>query len=271
MNDEETQDQPQELEQVAFVDLSLGRPELQWVSCSKIPVGPQLPTKEMVESVENYGVMLPVVLFTNNEGEYEIAGGSRVHMAAVEAGLTEIPALVYSADDWDYYSAARIALNSNRSPSPIAELDAIVALISSGLDEAEIAHATGIPIRTVRRRLALNGLREPLRIGLQSNRISLVVADSIAKLTEEQQVMLEQRFIDNGKVTSADIKDVVLITTPEQTVEKQKKMKLPDDWREMSRRAATAAIQHDVPLDMLISLITAEYGTMESGDSDYDG
>lgn len=257
--------------QPELISLNPGKPEFKWVSVDDIPVGPQLPNKDMLESVENFGVMQAVILFTNpKDGSYEIAGGSRIHMAALEQDIEEVPALVYPPDDWGFFSSARLTLNANRSPSPIAELDAVVALLASGLNEQDIAESTGLPVRIVQKRISLSGLRDELKLALQSNKITLGVAEATARLSSEQQSMLVQRYIDNGRLSARDIKDVILLTTPETERVTQTKMSIPEDWREATRKAATAAIQHDIPLDMLISLITAEYGKIDENATEED-
>ena len=248
--------------QLEMVDLALGKPELKWVNVADIPAGPQLPNKALEDSIDTYGITGSVVLFVHPEtGKYEVAGGSRVHMAAVDLGIEQVPALVYPAQDWGFYAAVRIALNSNRSPSPIAELDAIVALLASGMSEHDIANATALHLTTVKKRLALSGLREELRTALQQNKITLSVAEAVSILNAEQQRLCCDIYLFKGKLTGKDVKEVVNATAPPSA--QQAKMDIPDDWRAATRKAVTAAIQNDIPLDMLISMITAEYGQLD--------
>lgn len=50
---------------------------------------------EMVESVKQYGVLVPAIVRERAEGGYELISGHRRHHAAVLAGLEEMPVQVH--------------------------------------------------------------------------------------------------------------------------------------------------------------------------------
>lgn len=54
---------------------------------------------EMVESVKQYGVLVPAIVRECAEGGYELISGHRRHHAAVLAGLEEMPVIVKNCDD----------------------------------------------------------------------------------------------------------------------------------------------------------------------------
>lgn len=54
---------------------------------------------DMVESIEEYGVLVPIIVRPMENGNYEIVSGHRRHHAAVLAGQKEIPAIVREMDD----------------------------------------------------------------------------------------------------------------------------------------------------------------------------
>ena len=49
---------------------------------------------DMVESIKEYGVLVPIIVRPVENGNYEIVWGHRRHHAAVLAGQEEIPAIV---------------------------------------------------------------------------------------------------------------------------------------------------------------------------------
>lgn len=53
----------------------------------------------MVESIKQYGVLVPVIVRLDPAGGYELIAGHRRHHASKLAGLEKIPALVRSLDD----------------------------------------------------------------------------------------------------------------------------------------------------------------------------
>lgn len=55
--------------------------------------------QETVDSIKEYGVLVPILVRPKNDGTYEIVSGHRRHHASVLAGKTEIPAIVRDMDD----------------------------------------------------------------------------------------------------------------------------------------------------------------------------
>lgn len=54
---------------------------------------------DMVESIKEYGVLVPIIVRPVENGSYEIVSGHRRHHAAVLAGQEEIPAIVREMDE----------------------------------------------------------------------------------------------------------------------------------------------------------------------------
>ena len=54
---------------------------------------------DMVESIKEYGVLVPIIVRPMENGNYEIVSGHRRHHAAVLAGQEEIPAIVREMDE----------------------------------------------------------------------------------------------------------------------------------------------------------------------------
>ena len=54
---------------------------------------------ETVESIKDRGVLVPILVRPQNDGNFEIVSGHRRHHASQLAGLTEIPAIVREMDD----------------------------------------------------------------------------------------------------------------------------------------------------------------------------
>lgn len=54
---------------------------------------------DMVESIKEYGVLVPIIVRSVENGNYEIVSGHRRHHAAVLAGQEEVPAIVREMDE----------------------------------------------------------------------------------------------------------------------------------------------------------------------------
>lgn len=80
---------------------------IQMLSPEKLQPFPNHPFKvvdddkmmDMVESIKEYGVLVPIIVRPVENGNYEIVSGHRRHHAAVLAGQEEVPAIVREMDE----------------------------------------------------------------------------------------------------------------------------------------------------------------------------
>ncbi|KQQ67092.1 chromosome partitioning protein ParB [Microbacterium sp. Leaf320] len=144
---EQTSDQPaaEDLEVVPGIHLIQIDPQ-------KIVPNPRQPRThfnpedlaELVHSVREFGVLQPVVVRKNSEGEYELIMGERRTRAAREAGLAAIPAVVRETADEDLLRDALLE-NLHRSElNPLEEASAYQQLLEDfGITQEELATRIG--------------------------------------------------------------------------------------------------------------------------------
>lgn len=99
---------------------------------------------ELVHSVREFGVLQPVVVRKNSDGDYELIMGERRTRAAREAGLTEIPAILRDTADEDLLRDALLE-NLHRSElNPLEEASAYQQLLEDfGITQEELATRIG--------------------------------------------------------------------------------------------------------------------------------
>ena len=86
-----------------------GQPELLHLPVESIHPNPRQPRRRfepeaaagLAASVRHEGILQPVVVRANEDGEYELIMGERRTRAAREAGLTSIPAIIRETADID--------------------------------------------------------------------------------------------------------------------------------------------------------------------------
>ena len=84
-----------------------GSPNLSEIAISMISLNPDQPRKdfdeaelnELAESIRETGIITPVTLRQTGENEYQIIAGERRWRAAQLAGLTTIPAYIWTAEN----------------------------------------------------------------------------------------------------------------------------------------------------------------------------
>lgn len=99
---------------------------------------------ELVHSVREFGVLQPVVVRKNENGDYELIMGERRTRAAREAGLTSIPAIVRDTDD-EHLLRDALLENLHRSElNPLEEASAYQQLLEDfGITQEELATRIG--------------------------------------------------------------------------------------------------------------------------------
>ena len=168
--------------------------------------------KETVQSVKEYGVIMPVIVRPSDEGGYEMISGHRRMRACELAGMDTIPAIVR---DIDRDTAIIMMVDSNLQrenilPSEKAKaykmkLDAIKrqgkrtdltsAQVGPKLAEpnnssATIAKETGESRTQIQRYIRLNELSPPLQKLVDEQKMGLTPAVEISYLKPEEQALL---------------------------------------------------------------------------------
>ncbi|WP_206475497.1 ParB/RepB/Spo0J family partition protein [Microbacterium sp. KRD172] len=99
---------------------------------------------ELVHSVREFGVLQPVIVRKNTDGEYELIMGERRTRAARDAGLDAIPAIVRETADENLLRDALLE-NLHRSElNPLEEASAYQQLLEDfGITQEELATRIG--------------------------------------------------------------------------------------------------------------------------------
>ena len=156
----------------------------------------------LAESIANYGVLQPILVRESAtvEGMYEIIAGERRWRAARMAGLSEIPAVVFSGDD---LKAAQVALIENiqrEDLNPVEEAMGYDSLIERfGLTQDEVAKQVGKSRSAVANMLRLLALPDEVLELLKDGELSMGHARTLLGLNNEEDMLpLAQRTIENG-------------------------------------------------------------------------
>ena len=193
------------------------RQEQQREQVQQIPIGELFPFKNhpfkvlddesmqrTVESVEQYGVLSPLIARSRPEGGYEIISGHRRQHAAQLAGLETLPVIVRNMDD---DAAVLLMVDSNLQrehilPSERAfaykmKLDAIKnqgarsdltsTQVAQKLSVEKVGDDAGVSKDTIRRFIRLTNLIPELLDMVDEKKISFNPAVELSYLDENQQ------------------------------------------------------------------------------------
>ena len=156
---------------------------------------------ELVHSVREFGVLQPVVVRKNEDGQYELIMGERRTRAAREAGLTSIPAVVRDTAD-EHLLRDALLENLHRSElNPLEEASAYQQLLEDfGITQEELATRIGRSRPQISNTIRLLKLPMPVQQRVAAGVLTAGHARAILSL-EEPTAM--QRLAD--KIVNEDL------------------------------------------------------------------
>lgn len=165
---------------------------------------------ETVESVKEYGVLVPIIARPMADGGYEIVSGHRRKRACELAGLNEIPAIVRDLDDdeaviimVDSHLQRENILPSERAKAYQMKMEAMrrkagrpskenSRQVVGNFEMADvIGKETGESGRQVQRFIRLNNLEPPLIDKVDAGKLAFTPAVELSYLKPEEQQWLD--------------------------------------------------------------------------------
>ena len=163
--------------------------------------------QETVESVKQYGVLVPGIVRPYPDGEYEIISGHRRRRACELAGIEEMPVIIRDLDD-DAATVIMVDANIQREdilPSEKAKAYKMKyeAMKHQGSKREKftadaVGEAAGESGRTVQRYIRLAELVPELLEYVDRKKISLVIGEMLSYLRAEEQGWLVDAAANSG-------------------------------------------------------------------------
>lgn len=166
--------------------------------------------KELVQSIHERGILVPVIVRTRQEGGYEIISGHRRCYAARMAGLFKVPAVISEMTDEEAVDVM-IYTNFQRStilPSEKArayrlQLETIRHSGIQGLASTnEVGKKYGDNARKVQRYIRLTFLITELLASVDQGRLSMQAGYSLSFIKPEHQRWVFQVFRETRRLPS---------------------------------------------------------------------
>ncbi|CAB1246118.1 Chromosome (plasmid) partitioning protein ParB / Stage 0 sporulation protein J [Ruminococcaceae bacterium BL-6] len=163
--------------------------------------------KETVESIKEYGVLVPAIVRSRADGGYELISGHRRKHACELAGLPTMPVIVRDLDD---DAATIIMVDSNIQRENIlpserakaykmkleaikrqgARTDLTSMQVAQKLSVEKVGEDAGISKDQVRRFIRLNELTPQLQQMVDDKKIAMTPAVELSYLKPEEQTLL---------------------------------------------------------------------------------
>ncbi|MCA9995430.1 MAG: ParB/RepB/Spo0J family partition protein [Anaerolineales bacterium] len=144
---------------------------------------------ELAASIQEHGLIQPLIVTTADEGGYYLIAGERRWRASQKAGLTEVPVVVKEATPQAMLELAIIENIQRADLNPLEEAFAYQQLMDEfGLTQEQVAQRVGKGRSTVANLVRLLGLPEVIQEGVSNGRLSGAHARALLPLpTPEMQ------------------------------------------------------------------------------------
>jgi ParB family chromosome partitioning protein len=154
---------------------------------------------ELVQSIQQQGVIQPILVRLLDKERYEIIAGERRWRAAKLAGLTEIPALIREIPD-KYTAVVALIENIQREDlNPLEEAAGLQRLIQEfGLTHESAAKAVGKSRSNISNLLRLLLLAAPVRELLLQGQLTMGHARALLALAPDRQIELAKQIVAKG-------------------------------------------------------------------------
>jgi len=161
---------------------------------------PEEALRELARSIEQKGVLQPILVEQLEEGSYRIVAGERRFRAAQLAGLSEVPVLVRRFTELEKTEISLIENLQREDLSPVEEASGYKALMEQGeMTQEEVAKRVGKSRPAVANALRLLKLPKPMLEALDRGRMDPGHARAILSLVNpSDQELLFQRVTTRG-------------------------------------------------------------------------
>lgn len=207
--------------------------------------------QELADSIQEKGVIQPLVISPSDDGSYNLIAGERRLRASKLAGLREVPVVVrdVSGDD-ELLEIALIENVQRQDLNPIEEAQAYEKLIKVfSYTQEEAANKVGKKRSTVTNRLRLLQLPEFIQQDIACTRITEGHARAILRLSNDTSAMKEAR--DNIVSKGMSVRQAEKLTS---------RMKLENQ----TNRATKSKASSGIPESFVKTLLNRVTNTLHS-------
>lgn len=155
--------------------------------------------KFLADNIAACGIIEPLTVRKNENGNFELIAGERRLKAAMKAGLRRVPCVVHSIND---FNALMYSLSENlqrRNFTAFEEAEALSHLMfEHGISQAELCGKLGLDSAQLCEALSLNRLSDELKYRITSEKLSVDFAFELLRLDYKERESALSKIICEG-------------------------------------------------------------------------
>lgn len=158
----------------------------------------QTAIQELAQTIDEHGLLQPIILREYETGKYEIIAGERRFRAMSLLDWTKAPAIVEKMNDQETASLALIENLQRSQLSPVEEAQAYQQLMElNKLTQSALAKGMGKSQSFVANKLRLLQLITPVQNAIMDHKISERHGRAMLSLSEDQQRDILMKIVNN--------------------------------------------------------------------------
>jgi ParB family chromosome partitioning protein len=190
---------------------------LVWVDLDQIVANPRQPREafeeerleELAQSIQQHGVIQPVVVRRDKLG-YQLVAGERRWRAAQKAGLRKLPAIVRKVSDDRALDMALIENIQRQDLNPVEEAQAFHRLLEEfALTQEEVARRVGMKRASVTNSLRILKLPDEIQDRLRRGILSAGHAKVLSGLDSPEEQLRLAREVEKRDLSVRSLEDLI--------------------------------------------------------------
>ena len=142
---------------------------------------------ELRDSIKEFGILQPLILKRQSDGEYLLIAGERRLRAAAMAGLDRVPAIIRDADEEDINLIARVENIQRENLGYIEEAKAYKNIMEKyDMSQMELSEKLGKNQSTISNKIRILTLPEDIQEMLAENRLTERHARALLKIEDNR-------------------------------------------------------------------------------------
>ncbi len=152
--------------------------------------------KELSDSIQEHGVLQPILVRPLIGGGYQIVAGERRYRASRLAGLSEIPVMIRELSDEQTMELALIENLQRENLSPLEEAQGYKSLIDDySLSQEQVAKTVGKSRSAVANTIRLLALPDEVKELLKENKLSAGHARALLSLENDELILFAAKEV----------------------------------------------------------------------------
>ncbi|MGM0559110.1 MAG: ParB/RepB/Spo0J family partition protein [Myxococcota bacterium] len=196
--------------------------------------------RELADSIEESGLIQPLVVRETDDDTYELIAGERRWRACKMVGLTDVPAVIKDVSDAEAYALALVENIQREDLNPIEEASAYARLMEEfDLTQSELSEQVGKSRSTIANAVRLLTLPQKVCDMLAAGQLSAGHARTLVSLDSELAKRLANKIVKEGlSVREAEELAKQMKDRGTTTTQKKKKSSYRDDaqTRDITRK-----------------------------------